>query len=91
MEALNEITRSDSSKQKHFQNEMLQCCTHSSRMLMNLVDDLLDAAKCSIKKFKLNKQKFDLIGTIKNSFNMLQYLSSQKNIEMTLGVEKKHE
>jgi len=43
---------------------MLEACQHSSGMMINLINDLLDLAKQEELTFKLNKRYFNLIETI---------------------------
>ena len=61
-------------------NDILQSCRHSSTMLMNLINDLLDLAKQESLTFEFHKSYFNLIDTVKNTFTTLEFLSKQKNI-----------
>ena len=44
-------------------------------MLINLINDLLDLAKEEHLTFQLNKQYFDLIQIINESFDTLKFIS----------------
>jgi signal transduction histidine kinase len=55
--------------------ELLEACKHSSSMLLNLINDLLDLAKQENLTFELNKSYFNLIGTIQDTFKVLEFLS----------------
>ena len=47
---------------------ILQRSLFSSKMLLNLVNDLLDLAKIEQNTFQFNEEYFDLIETIDNAF-----------------------
>ena len=51
--------------------QLAQSCKHSSDMMLNLIKDLLDLAKQERLTFQLNKSYFNLIETIKSTFNTL--------------------
>jgi len=55
-------------------NQMIDTCKHSSDMMLNLINDLLDLAKQEAVTFQLNKSYFNLIETIKKTFTTLEYL-----------------
>ena len=55
--------------------ELLQTCSHSSSMLLNLINDLLDLAKHEKLTFKVNKDYFNLISTIENTFKTMDFLA----------------
>ena len=56
-------------------NDLLQSCRHSSAMLMNLINDLLDLAKQENLTFEFQKSYFNLVDTVKNTFTTLEFLS----------------
>ena len=45
---------------KRFKNSMLNKCKFSSKMLTNLINDMMDLAKSEQMKFTLNNQLFDM-------------------------------
>lgn len=47
---------------------MVKSCQHSSVMLLNLINDLLDLAKKETKTFTLNKSFFNLKEVVKHTF-----------------------
>lgn len=47
---------------------MALACKHSSAMLLNLINDLMDLAKQERLTFKLNKSYFNLIESITSTF-----------------------
>ena len=67
-------------KQVIMQNELLEGCKHSSSMLLNLINDLLDLAKQEKFTFSFNKSYFSLIDTVNYTFKTLEYLSAKSNI-----------
>ena len=48
---------------------ILQNSLFSSKMLLNLVNDLLDLAKMEQNTFSFNEEYFDLVQTVDNAFN----------------------
>ena len=66
---------------------MFQQCKHSSTMLLNLINDLLDLAKQERLSFQLEKSYFNLIDTIRNSFDTLNYLANLKKVKTKLMVD----
>jgi len=65
---------------------MIKGCKHSSVMLLNLLDDLLDLAKQEKLTFQLNKSYFNLIDAVNNTFKILEFLSEKKKVKMYLQV-----
>ena len=61
-------------------HEMIENCRHTSMMLLNLTNDLMDLAKQEKLTFQLHKSYFSLIKTVKNSIQTLDFLSQKKNI-----------
>ena len=71
-------------------HEMIENCRHTSMMLLNLTNDLMDLAKQENLTFKLQKSYFNLINTIKNSTNTLEFLSAKKKIKVSLIKDDKN-
>ena len=67
-----------------YSKEMIQGCQHSSIMMLTLLDDLLDLAKQEKLTFQLNKEYFNLINAVENSFKTLEFLSQKKKIKLNL-------
>ena len=68
---------------KGFMDELeciLQSSLFSSKMLLNLVNDLLDLAKIEQNTFQFNEDYFDLNETIENAFNQCRYQADSKGI-----------
>ena len=59
---------------------MIEGCQHNSQMLINLINDLLDLAKEENLTFQLNKNYFNLIELIKESFDTLKFISENRKI-----------
>lgn len=53
-------------------------------MMLTLLDDLLDLAKQEKLTFQLNKEYFNLINAVENSFKTLEFLSQKKKIKLNL-------
>mmetsp|Transcript_11879 Transcript_11879/g.18354 ORF Transcript_11879/g.18354 Transcript_11879/m.18354 type:complete len:85 (+) Transcript_11879:2202-2456(+) len=66
---------------------MLESCKHSSMMLLNLINDLLDLAKQERQTFQLNKSFFNLTRTVMNTFKTLEFLSMKKDIQTKLTID----
>ena len=71
-------------------HEMIENCKHTSIMLLNLTNDLMDLAKQENLTFQLHKSYFNLLNTIKNSTKTLEFLSSKKNIKVSLVKDDKN-
>jgi signal transduction histidine kinase len=69
------------------QSQMVLQCKHSSGMLLNLINDLLDLAKQERLTFQLNRSYFNLIDTIKSTFSTLEFLAQHKKVKTKLLVD----
>jgi len=67
--------------------ELLLSCQHSSIMLLNLINDLLDLAKQEKLTFQLDKAFFSLEDTVRTTFSTLEFLSRKKSIDTVLDVK----
>ena len=56
-------------------------------MLLNLINDLLDLAKHEKLTFKVNKDYFNFINSIENTFKTMDFLAQKRNIKITLKIE----
>ena len=61
---------------------ILQNSLFSSKMLLNLVNDLLDLAKMEQNTFQFSEDYFDLTQTIDDAFNQCRYLADSKCISL---------
>jgi len=52
----------------------------SAEIMQNLLNDLLDFAQIENKCFKLNKEYYNLLTLIEQSFMQLDHISQKKNI-----------
>jgi signal transduction histidine kinase len=57
---------------------MQQNCKYNSKMLINLINDMMDLAKSERMKFDLNNSFFDLEKLVERSFECLGYLAESK-------------
>ena len=55
--------------------EMVESSKHSSMMMINLINDLLDLAKQENLSFQFHKSYFNLIEAVNNAFKTLEFLS----------------
>jgi hypothetical protein len=53
-------------------------CKYNSKMLINLINDMMDLAKSEKMKFDLNNSFFDLEKLVERSFDCLGYLAVSK-------------
>jgi hypothetical protein len=58
--------------------QMQKNCKYSSKMLINLINDMMDLAKSEKMKFDLNNSFFDLEKLVERSFDCLGYLAVSK-------------
>jgi signal transduction histidine kinase len=68
---------------------MFEKCRFSSKMLLNLINDMMDLAKSEKMKFELNNQLFDLQKTVQRSFETMSYLAFEKNVDLRLKIDEK--
>ena len=55
-------------------------CKYNSKMLVNLINDMMDLAKTQRMKFDLNNSFFDLEQLVQRSFDNLGYLAIEKEV-----------
>ena len=55
---------------------------YQSKMLLNLINDLMDLAKLETLNFKFNEEYFDLPELIKQAFKTVQCQANKKNIRL---------
>lgn len=65
-------------------DEILRRSTQKSKMITNLINDMLDLAKFENSQFKINEDFFNLIEVITEAFNMIAYTAEEKNIKLLL-------
>ena len=65
-------------------DEILRRSTQKSKMITNLINDLLDLAKFENSVFKVDEDVFNLIDVITEAFNMIAYSAEEKNIKLLL-------
>lgn len=70
---------------KEEQNQMLNAISNSSKMLINLVENILDISKLERGLLVLNKTTFDLSKTVNDIIYALTPLSKQKNLELKVN------
>jgi len=62
-------------------------CKYNSKMLVNLINDMMDLAKTERMKFDLNNSFFDLEQLVQRSFENLGYLAVEKEVQMKLNID----
>ena len=65
-------------------DEILKRSTQKSKMITNLINDMLDLAKFENSQFKINEDFFNLIDVITEAFNMIAYSAEEKGIKLLL-------
>lgn len=60
----------------------------SSKIIMEIINDVLDYSKIEEKKFLLDKREFQLSEIIDNIYDIYQVLLDQKNIELHLNIDE---
>ena len=69
--------------------KMFENCRYCSKLLLNLINDMMDLAKSEKMKFELNNQLFDLENTVQRSFENMTYMAFEKNIDLSLKIDDK--
>ena len=69
---------------KEEQSQMLKAISNSSKMLVSLVENILDISKLERGLLVLNKSTFNLTQTIKDIAYALTPLAKQKNVEIKI-------
>ena len=67
------------------QNEFLADALHSSKHLLNLINDILDLSKVEAGKLELTPSKVNIIELLTNSLNMVKEKSLKQNIQIELN------
>lgn len=67
------------------QNQMLKAISNSSKMLVSLVENILDISKLERGLLILNKTDFDLAKTVEDIIHTLTPLAKQKNLELEVN------
>ena len=75
------------SKEEH--DQMLQAISNSSKMLVSLVENILDISKLERGLLVLNKSDFNLAKTINDIAYALTPLATQKNLEIKVNANKR--
>ena len=65
-------------------DEILRRSSQKSKMITNLIQDLLDLAKYENTVFKINEDYFNLIEVITEAFNIVAYAAEEKNCNLFL-------
>lgn len=73
---------------KEEQNQMLKAISNSSKMLVSLVENILDISKLERGLLVLNKTKFDLEKSAQDIIYALTPLAKQKNLNLELISDK---
>ena len=68
---------------------MTQTSKHSSSMLLNLINDLLDLAKQEKFTFQLNQDFFNAVEAMSDTLQTLSFLSNKKGISLKIDVTPK--
>ena len=63
----------------------------STKMLTNLINDLLDMAKFEQGKFTLNESYFSLPMLVHKSLNVIKYFADEKKIKLLVIIDQKSE
>jgi signal transduction histidine kinase/ActR/RegA family two-component response regulator len=69
------------------QRDYIEKIDSSSKILLGIINNILDISKIEAGKFKLEKSEFKLHQVIDNSLNLLQFKMQEKNITFELHYE----
>lgn len=70
------------------QNKYTSNLKESAEVLMELINDLLDISKIESGNFRLNHRAFNLVNTIKSTFNNLLSSGNDKGLEIGFYLDK---
>ena len=65
-----------------------QNCKYNSKMLINLINDMMDLAKSERMKFELYNSFFDLQQLVERSFENLGYMAIEKEVNLGLKINQ---
>ena len=65
-------------------DDILKRSNQKSKMVTNLINDLLDLAKFENSVFKITEAYFNLFDVITEAFNMIAYTAEEKNVKLFL-------
>ena len=69
--------------------QLLQRQQYSTKMVENLINDLMDLAKIENNKFKLYESYYSLPNTISETLEMMSFMAQQKSIKLKGCVESR--
>jgi len=69
------------------QRDYIEKIDSSSKILLGIINNILDISKIEAGKFKLEKSEFKLHQVIDSSLNLLQFKMQEKNISFELNYE----
>ena len=72
----------------HEQRNFIEKIDNSSKILLSIINNILDISKIEAGKFQLEKNNFKLHEVIDNSINLLQFKMQEKNINFKLHYEE---
>ena len=68
--------------------EMIETITQASGALLNIVNDILDLSKVEAGKVILDKVKFNLKDSVKNTLNQMAPLAHEKELDFIVNIEE---
>ena len=69
-------------KDQQVAEDYVENMAYQSKMLLNLINDLMDLAKLETLNFKFNEEYFDLPELIKQAFKTVQCQANKKKIRL---------
>ena len=66
----------------------LQTCSNSARLLLSLVNSILDLAQINNNKMKLNPEKYELADIMNDILALFDYQCKQKNLYLKLAIDE---
>ena len=67
---------------------LIKNAVFSSKMMANLINDILDLAKIDSCSFKFTNQYFNLVETVQQCFTIVQFQANQRNVNLKVVLDK---
>jgi len=83
--SLTEVAKQRISKDAKF---LLSHANAASRHMLNLVNNILDFATINAGELSLDRKKFDLLATVKATFDVFKLMADEKDLDYSLAIDK---
>lgn len=70
------------------QQECAGTASHSGRILLRIISDILDFSRIEAGRFALSPHLFDFPAAVRSTLGMFQHLAEEKNVELALQMDE---